>query len=170
MPQDSNLIRVPGVALAVKQPWAWAIIHAGKDIENRDWQPTNKDLSRRGRVAILASKGMTQEFYQEAADFMLSIGIKCPAPCDLQRGGVIGAVDVVDVVTSSSSRWFFGPRGLVLANPQPCAYVPAVGQLGYFNWTPADPPIAPEPARWMLPKPQAEAASASAMRQTDLLL
>ena len=24
-------------ALTIKQPWAWAIIHAGKDIENRDW-------------------------------------------------------------------------------------------------------------------------------------
>jgi hypothetical protein len=25
-------------ALTVKQPWAWAILHAGKDIENRGWR------------------------------------------------------------------------------------------------------------------------------------
>lgn len=25
------------VALSIRQPWAWAILHAGKDIENRDW-------------------------------------------------------------------------------------------------------------------------------------
>ena len=25
-------------ALSIRQPWAWAILHAGKDIENRDWR------------------------------------------------------------------------------------------------------------------------------------
>ena len=25
----------PSVALSVRQPWAWAIIHGGKDVENR---------------------------------------------------------------------------------------------------------------------------------------
>ena len=24
-------------ALTIKQPWAWAILHGGKDIENRNW-------------------------------------------------------------------------------------------------------------------------------------
>ena len=24
-------------ALSIRQPWAWAIINAGKDIENRQW-------------------------------------------------------------------------------------------------------------------------------------
>lgn len=26
---------LPDLALSVRQPWAWAIIHAGKDVENR---------------------------------------------------------------------------------------------------------------------------------------
>lgn len=25
-------------ALSIRQPWAWLILHAGKDIENRVWQ------------------------------------------------------------------------------------------------------------------------------------
>lgn len=33
-------------ALSVRQPWAWAIVHAGKDVENRNW-PT----PHRGRLA-----------------------------------------------------------------------------------------------------------------------
>jgi len=27
--------RLPSIALSVRQPWAWAIIHAGKPVENR---------------------------------------------------------------------------------------------------------------------------------------
>ena len=25
------------IALTIRQPWAWAILHASKDIENRGW-------------------------------------------------------------------------------------------------------------------------------------
>jgi hypothetical protein len=42
-------------ALSIRQPWAWLILNAGKDIENRDW------LTRfRGPFLIHASKGMTR--------------------------------------------------------------------------------------------------------------
>jgi len=60
-----------------------------------------------------------------------------------------------------------GPRGLVLRNPQPCAYVPAVGQLGYFAWAPADPPSEPEPAQWMVAKAE-PALGPPGPLQTDL--
>lgn len=146
------LVAIPSIALSVRQPWAWAIIHAGKDIENRSWHAVDKGSMRRGRIAIHAAKGLTQQEYQDAAEFMLGLGVRCPQACDLKRGGIIGAVDVVDVVKTCASPWFTGPRGLVLRNPQPCAYMPAVGQLGYFAWTPADPANEPEPALWMLPK------------------
>lgn len=49
---------LPTIALSVRQPWAWAIIYAGKDIENRSWQAVNRGLKQRGRVAIHAAKGM----------------------------------------------------------------------------------------------------------------
>jgi hypothetical protein len=39
------------LALSIRQPWCFAILHGGKDIENRDW-PTKV----RGRVLIHASK------------------------------------------------------------------------------------------------------------------
>lgn len=47
-------------AITVRQPWAWAIIHAGKDIENRSWK-----TKTRGRVAIHAASGMTHAEYEE---------------------------------------------------------------------------------------------------------
>lgn len=142
---------LPGIALSVRQPWAWAIIHGGKDIENRSWQAVNHGLKKRGRVAIHASKGMTKDEFESARDFMLSIGVACPAASDLLRGGIIGSVEVVDVVRESDSEWFFGPRGLVLRDPIACAFIPSVGALGYFKWQRADASTVPAPAKWMDP-------------------
>ena len=150
IPDYIGKIAIPGIALSVRQPWAWAIIHAGKDIENRSWHSVDKGNLRRGRIAIHAAKGLTQAEYASAVDFMRDIGVICPPAADLMRGGIIGAVDVVDIVKESGSKWFMGPRGLVLCNPRACAFVPATGQLGYFSWTPADPPSPAEPAKWML--------------------
>lgn len=143
---------IPELALSVRQPWAWAIIYGGKDIENRSWQAVNHGLKRRGRIAIHAAKGMTRDEYEDAADWIRRCGAACPKPADLLRGGIIGSVEVIDVVSESDSPWFFGPRGLVLRDPSPCDFKPAVGQLGYFRWELADPSICPSPARWMLPK------------------
>lgn len=148
---------LPTLALSVRQPWAWAIIHAGKDIENRSWRAVNHGLTKRGRVAIHASKGMTREEYVDASEFMLKLRIECPPARGLLRGGIIGSVDVVDVVTESDSPWFFGPRGLVLKGAEPCAFIPSVGALGYFTWTPADASVVAPPARWMLPPTASDA-------------
>lgn len=143
------MIDLPKLALSVRQPWAWAIIYAGKDIENRSWQAVNHGLRQRGRIAIHASKGMTRDEYDDARGTIEANGHSCPPAHKLDRGGIIGSVDVVDVVDASSSPWFFGPRGLVLRDPLPCRFVPAVGQLGYFEWSPADASIVPPPATWM---------------------
>lgn len=143
---------LPSKALSVRQPWAWAIIHAGKDIENRSWQAVNHGLAQRGRVAIHASAGMTQAEYLEAASFMWTIGVACPAARELARGGIIGSVEILDVVKESESPWFFGPRGLVLGAPETCEFIPVKGALGFFEWArrrgegPAATPA------WMQPK------------------
>jgi hypothetical protein len=153
VPLPHNL---PRLALSVRQPWAWAILHAGKDIENRSWQAVNHGLRQRGRIAIHAAKGMTRDEYEDARAFIDRTGscCLCPDAVNLHRGGIIGSVEVVDVVGESSSPWFFGPRGLVLRDPHPCPFVPAQGALGYFAWQPADPSTVPPPARWMLPDPE----------------
>lgn len=147
MTQDS----IPEIALSVRQPWAWAIIHAGKDIENRTAAAVRYMAGRRGRIAIHASKGMTREEYESAVDFMASIGVTVPQPSDLLRGGIFGSVEVTGIVDESESRWFFGPRGLTLRDPRPCKFIPARGALGFFRWSPSDPPIVPPLAKWMLP-------------------
>jgi hypothetical protein len=157
---NSNL---PALALSVRQPWAWAIIHGGKDIENRSWQAVNRGLAQRGRIAIHASKGMTRDEYEDAREFMLDrCNVTCPPAAELIRGGIIGSVEVVDVVLESESPWVIGrpARGLVLRDPQAVGTViPALGALGYFRWQRDDRPgVLEAPAKWMLPKPVKVAA------------
>lgn len=111
------MTELPDIALSVRQPWAWAIIHADplKDIENRSSAAVGKGSMVAGRrIAIHAAKGMTQDEYLQAASFMVTLGVVCPPARELLRGGIIGSVRVTDIVRASESPWFFGPRGLVL--------------------------------------------------------
>lgn len=141
---------LPRFALSVRQPWAWAIIHGGKDIENRDWRRPNPGLSFRGRVCIHASKGMTKAEFEDAAAFMVDLGVRCPLPAVLERGGIMGTAEIVDIVRDSYSPWFMGRIGLVLANPQPVPFIPVDGQLGFFEWSRAEASCVPLPAKWMV--------------------
>lgn len=144
------MMTMPRLALAVRQPWAWAIIHAGKDIENRSPMAV-RYMSHRGPIAIIASKGMSQDEYRCAREFMAGFGVECPEPAALIRGAIIGTVVVKDVARESSSPWWMGPRGLVLEHAAPCDPIPCVGQLGFFEWKPSGGEVyAPFP--WMLPK------------------
>jgi len=156
------MIYLPEFALSVRQPWAWAIVHSRKDIENRSWSAhiaaLRTALAFRGPVCIHTSKGMTRDEYEGALETFHNCGvIGWPKPDELLRGGIIGTVEIVDVVRKSDSPWFFGSIGLVLANPQPIEFIPSTGALGYFRWQP-NPEGAPDvPAKWMLPagqKPQ----------------
>ncbi len=121
-------------ALSIRQPWAWLIIHCGKDIENRTWA-----TKLRGRVLVHAAKGLTRDEYYDAVDFMVDRGVS-RLPYDLpfikqfERGGIIGSVEIIDCVTQSDSPWFTGPNGFVLRDPQPLPFVPTKGRLGFFEF------------------------------------
>ena len=134
MPDHDNL---PPFALSIRQPWAWAIIHAGKDIENREW-PTRF----RGPVCIHASKGMTRDEYNCFIRTIHTVSLTRPFPTgtmvpampDLERGGIIGVAEIVDCVQSSDSPWFFGRYGFVLRNARAVPFMPVKGALGFFDW------------------------------------
>ncbi len=163
---------LPALALSVRQPWAWAIFN-GKNIENRSKGAIKWMTPLKGTRAIHAAKGMTRDEYELARDFMTEIGVQCPLPADLLRGGILGTVDVVECVSESDSRWFAGPLGLVLRNATPHPFVRSVGALGYFSWKPADTNEPEPPAKWMLPKITAAKPAAAFVarnyRQLDLI-
>lgn len=145
--------QIPRIAFAVRQPWAWAIFN-GKTLENREWKRWIKDWKFRGRVALLASVGMTKDEYASAYSFIRDRGIICPPPATLIRGAIIGSVEIVDNIWQSDDPWFMGAGAFVLRDPVPLVLpIPAKGALGFFEWKPSDGEIA-EPLKWMMPKPE----------------
>lgn len=120
------------VALSIRQPWAWLILNAGKDIENRGWS-----TRFRGRILVHAAKGMTRDEYVEAIRFAMDYcnvpPQKLPLFSDLERGGIVGSVEIVDCVSQSESPWFVGTHGFVLRNPEILPFRPYKGQLGFFE-------------------------------------
>ncbi len=120
-------------ALSIRQPWAWLIVHGGKDIENRSWH-----TKFRGRFLVHAAKGMTVKEWVSASDFCIAQGIH-DTPFDmpdfdrLERGGIIGSVELVDSVDTSASPWYMGEKGFVLVDPKPLPFVPLKGRLGFFD-------------------------------------
>lgn len=119
-------------ALSIRQPWAWLILHAGKDIENRTWR-----TSFRGRVLIHAAKNMTRTEYEECEDFLASRclcgRLSLPAFDALQRGGIVGVADITGCWVKHQSSWFTGPYGFSLAKAEPLPLVPCRGALGFFR-------------------------------------
>jgi hypothetical protein len=121
------------IALSIRQPWAWLILHAGKDIENRDWK-----TPYRGRCLIHASKSGTKLDYEDAIDFMVERGLSrldydLPALEHVEKGGIVGMVDIVGCTDTSDSPWFVGDFGFVIRNPKPLPFTPYKGRLGFFN-------------------------------------
>lgn len=127
------MTRQPEFALSIRQPWAWLITHAGKDIENRDWRTTF-----RGPVLIHASRGMTRDEFDAAAIFCSGLDHEIPFPLfdQLKKsecGGIVGQAEIVDCVTQSGSPWFCGHYGFVLKNAKPLPFQPCKGALGFFK-------------------------------------
>lgn len=129
---------LPDRALSIRQPWAWAILNAGKDIENRP-----RRFNYRGPICIHASLYKPNE--DDQAFFIATMASAQSRDVSdvnmiglfakyMPRGGIIGTAEIVDCVDHSDSPWFFGPHGLILRNVQPVRFIPVKGALGLFRW------------------------------------
>ena len=125
------------MALSIRQPWAWLILHGGKDVENRTWR-----TNFRGPVLIHAGATMTRADYEAAVLFCAASSLPrdgshlfFPTFDELkeQRGGIVGSVEIVDCVSFSRSPWFTGDFGFVLKNPKPLPFMPCKGALNFFE-------------------------------------
>jgi hypothetical protein len=114
-------------AISIHQPYASLTITAGKLVENRVWS-----TDYRGPLAIHASQTLTRQDREAIADYRRRCRI---AGIDLilDTGGIIGIVELVDVVTASDDQWFDGPFGWIFANPKPIKFLRCRGQLGLFE-------------------------------------
>lgn len=136
-------------ALSLSQPWCWAVLYAGKHIENRSWQPPLAMIGQ--QICIHAAKSWDGERKYHVkpgsherwragelltpTGYLLHLGIlNAPGRRDLYAAGAIVGLATIDrVVTKPDTlppdqrRWFFGEFGWVLTNviaipsPVPCA-------------------------------------------------
>ncbi len=119
-------------ALSIRQPWAWLILHAGKTIENRTWT-----TRYRGRILIHAGQQINRDAYAWIAEHFPHV--RLPAPSELQRGGFVGSVDIIDCFAkddahaAKASGWYMGESGLVLRDPRPGHFVAAPGKLSLYT-------------------------------------
>ncbi len=91
--------------LTVRQPWAWAIIYAGKDVENRTWRPGPKELKTGDRLAIHAAKSLYYH-YGDAVRRIFSVSGVIPPPVhDLPLGAIVGTVTYLGVSDYDTSLW-----------------------------------------------------------------
>jgi hypothetical protein len=130
-------------ALTVRQPWAWAIVHGGKDVENRT---RNLAGGYRGPVAIHA--GLTDDDAAYDDDMIRQALSECDDGWLLAEevgtlGAFVGVVDLDSVHHDSDhgrghrcSPWAQSDLWHnVVTNPRPLPQpIPARGMLGL--WTP----------------------------------
>jgi hypothetical protein len=122
-------------ALSIMQPWAWLIVNGHKDIENRNW-PTRF----RGRLLIHAGKKVDRDALED-----MRAGIhpvtghphRFDLPDTFETGGIVGEAEIVGCVSASSSPWFVGFHGFVIASARPLPFRPCRGALGFFEPEPA---------------------------------
>ena len=127
-------------ALAIHQPYAWLIVQGIKDVENRTWSTRH-----RGPFLVHASKKVIDAKEMSRVRSQLARkGIVLPD--DLQRGGIVGVVTLVDCIQRADvrwwkrgraaqhdSEWFEGPYGFILEDARPLPFRPFRGRQKFFN-------------------------------------
>ena len=113
-------------ALSIRQPWASLIVAGIKDIENRSWV-TNYS----GKLLIHAAQKFDKKGYEQLKKMGVpEIIVKGMLE---YSGGILGEVELVDVVKASDSPWVEGPYGFVLKNAKVLKFQPMNGKLGIFE-------------------------------------
>jgi hypothetical protein len=115
-------------AISLRQPYAWAVVYGGKDVENRTWR-----TGYLGAVLIHAARAWHAIGPAELEARMAAKGVRLSVPRDLPRGGIVGMATITDCVTASDSPWFEGPYGFLLRDPRPLPFHPCPGSLGLFE-------------------------------------
>ncbi len=124
-------------AVTLIQPWAWAICHANKRVENRTWAPPRAAIGK--PLAIHAGKSYSFEAVKIIFD---TSGLLVPST--VAFGAVVAVATLADVVHTETDLpddqwdWYCGPFGWVLEDvqvlPEP---VPCRGALSLWELPPA---------------------------------
>lgn len=123
----------PTRALSLIQPWAWAILHAGKNVENRVWSS-----NIRGPFWIAASATTSYRYYDQARRIIEAISdVTVPPRRDLVYGSILGQATIYDCIRPNENRgnpWHFsGQYGYLLRDVRTVTPVPCKGHQRWWN-------------------------------------
>lgn len=120
-------------ALTLHQPWAWATIYGGKDVENRRWRTRH-----RGPLLIHAGMGADPDGPAAVLKTIADPHVFAhPRSAWDARGLVIGLVFLADILTDSPSQWAI-PGWYHWVFEFPSAIDPPIPQRGRPGlWTPS---------------------------------
>ena len=127
------------MCLSIHQPWAHAILHLQKRVENRTWATRH-----RGPLLVHASKSLASFDRQNPTHWRRVLGVPLPERDGLAFGALVGVVDVVgcvkvgpggDLGGFGASVWAEeGGYAWVLENPRAFATaIPYRGAQGLFS-------------------------------------
>lgn len=120
---------LPTIALSVRQPWAWLIVHGHKTTENR-----SRVTKFRGPVLINSSSKADWESWDSARLIALRAGCEMPALAAIKFGGIVGVAEIVECKLLSEDPWHMpGYFGWKLTNARPLPFMPYCGALGFFK-------------------------------------
>lgn len=123
----------PTKAITIWQPWAWCILHLGKDVENRTW-PTK----HRGPIAIHAAAHKNRLDYEAARRWIKNATTyDVPLFDQVQRGAIIGIVSITSMATNNPGTpwWMAGPNHVAWILEQPHATLPQPAKGKQRIWT-----------------------------------
>lgn len=124
-------------AISIRQPMAWAVFH-GKDIENRSTK-----YQHQGLTLIHAAQKFDREMWYWLRRNAHLLDAPLPQENQFRYGGIIGVVNIVGRVITSTSPFFFGPFGYLLEGQTEIPFVPCQGRLG-FPFTPEADVVLPD--------------------------
>ncbi|MBK9056180.1 MAG: hypothetical protein IPL78_36375 [Chloroflexi bacterium] len=129
-------------ALSIKQPWLYAIMHLGKQVENRDWRPPDWIIGE--RIALHASA--RPDTLTAIASCQKIAGVMLPK--NIPMGRILATAVIVGFVGIDGSgvtneerrsevlddKWFFGDYGWMLDDVRILETpVPYKGALGLWR-------------------------------------
>ncbi len=127
--------------ITIRQPWPWAMLNLGKDVENRSWGTKHRgpilihasQWSRRGEI----ESNLVKAFMDATLDAVLALKVPRGFGVDNLKsecGGIVAAVTIVDCVQNHPSPWAIpGQWHWVLADARALPFHACKGRLGIWE-------------------------------------
>lgn len=140
------MTKVQPLALSIRQPWAWLIFNAGKDVENRSRRPPTKVIGQRIWLHASAGgsrayvRGVLQHCALSRSELKIDPLLRFPPVDTLPRGAIVGSAVIAGYVAG-------GIPGNAWRNDEACGWklkdpialarpVPCKGMLGVWTVNP----------------------------------